>query len=79
MEKILKKMPGAEDMTPKASVVLEINLNHPIADKLISLYGSDAEGLKDYAKTLYYQACLTGGVSIDNPKEFNALITKLMI
>ena len=79
MEKILKKMPGAEGMAPKASVVLEINLNHPIADKLISVYGNDADTLKDYAKTLYYQACLIGGVSIDNPKEFSELISKLMI
>jgi len=79
MEKILKKMPGADSAAPKASIVLELNLNHPIAEKLISLYGNDTEAFKDYSKTLYYQACLSGGVSISNPKEFNALISKLMI
>ena len=78
MEKILSKMPGAEASAPKASVVLEINLNHPIADKLISLYETDKEKLQKYAKILYGEACLIGGIAIENPKEFGELITELM-
>jgi molecular chaperone HtpG len=31
MEKTLGKMPGADAMAPKASIVLEINAEHPIA------------------------------------------------
>ncbi len=78
MEKILNKMPGAEAGAPKANVVLEINLNHPIADKLISLYETDKEKLAKYAKILYGEACLIGGIAIENPKEFGELITELM-
>ncbi|MBQ8689905.1 MAG: molecular chaperone HtpG [Clostridia bacterium] len=79
MEKILKKMPGAEGAAPKASVVLEINLNHPIAAKLSELYESDKEKLSKYAKLLYAQACLISGVAIDDPKELTELMTELMI
>lgn len=78
MEKTLKKMPGAEG-APKASVVLEINSNHPIAETLKSLYDNDDEKLRKYARLLYGQACLIGGVAIDDPKEFTSLVTELMI
>ena len=78
MEKVLKKMPGAEDGAPSASVVLEINLNHPIANKLSTLYESDKEKLKKYARILYGEACLISGIAIDDPKEFGRLITELM-
>ena len=78
MEKILKRMPGAEADAPKASVVLEINLNHPIAEKLTALYESDKEKLSKYAKILYAEACLIGGVAIEDPKELTELITELM-
>jgi molecular chaperone HtpG len=79
MEKILKKMPGADAMAPKASVVLEINSKHAIADKLKELYENDKEKLAKYAKILYAEACLVSGVSIDNPKELTLLISELMI
>ena len=78
MEKVLKRMPGAEEGIPTASVVLEININHPIADKLSTLYESDNEKLGKYAKILYGEACLISGISIENPKEFGNLITELM-
>ena len=78
MEKILKRMPGAES-APTAKVVLEINYNHPIAEKLFNLFASDKDTLKKYAKILYSEACLIGGVSLDNPKEFVSLISELMI
>ena len=78
MEKVLKRMPGAEDGAPSASVVLEINLNHPIASKLSTLYESDKEKLKKYARILYGEACLISGIAIDDPKEFGRLITELM-
>lgn len=78
MEKILKKMPGGED-APRANVVLEINLSHPISAKLKGLYESDKEALRKYAKMLYSTACLIGGVGIENPGEFAELISDLMI
>ena len=79
MAKILKKMPGAEMGIPDASVVLEINMNHPIAEKLTSLYESDKEKLAKYAKLLYGEACLISGMVLDNPLEFTNLISELML
>ena len=79
MEKVLKKMPGAEDGAPKANVVLEINSAHPVSEKLKALYSEDKEKLKKYAKILYSEACLIGGVSIENPVELSELISELMV
>ncbi len=79
MEKTLNRMPGADGMAPKASIVLEINASHPIAAKLCKVYESDKEQLKKYAKLLYAQGCLIGGAPIDDPKEMTELITELMI
>ena len=79
MAKILKKMPGAEMGIPTASVVLEINMNHPIAEKLTALYESDKEKLAKYAKVLYGEACLISGAALDDPKEFTSLVSELMV
>ena len=79
MAKILKKMPGAEMGIPNASVVLEINMNHPIAEKLTALYESDKDKLTKYAKVLFGEACLIGGVALDDPKEFTTLVSELMV
>ncbi|MBE6645771.1 MAG: molecular chaperone HtpG [Ruminococcaceae bacterium] len=79
MEKVLKRMPGAEEGAPTATVVLEINSAHPIANKLKALYEEDKEKLAKYAKILYSEACLISGVGIDNPVELTELISELMI
>ena len=79
MAKILKKMPGAEMGVPNASVVLEINMNHPLAEKLTDLYESDKDRLSKYAKVLFGEACLIGGVALDDPKEFTSLVSELMV
>ena len=78
MEKILKRMPGAEG-APEAKIVLEINHSHAITEKLYKLYAEDTEMLKKYAKILYSEARLISGLSIDDPKEFSLLISELMI
>lgn len=57
MEKVLNSMPGAEQNKVKAQLVLEINANHPIAEKLKTLYTEDKETLGKYAKLLYGEAC----------------------
>ncbi len=77
MEKVLRKMPGTED-APKANLALEINLEHPIAQKLKALYESDKDMLKKYARALYSIASLIGGAGIENPGEFASIITELM-
>ena len=78
MERTLSKMPGAEN-APKASLIMEINMNHPIKDKLHSLYESDKEGLEKYAKLLFAESCLIAGVPVDDTAELCSLISELMI
>jgi len=79
MEKVLKKMPGVEDDTPRVSVVLEINSAHPVAAKLKALFDEDKERLTKYSKILYSEACLIGGVAIEDPVELTELISELMV
>ena len=78
MEQVLNRMPTGEEAV-KAQIVLEINASHAIADKLKSLYVYDRDKLASYAKILYAQARLIGGMSIDNPAELSALVCDLMI
>ena len=81
MEKVLNKMPSSSGMEEKAKaqIVLEINAEHPIAAKLKALYETDAAKVADYAKILYAQARLIGGMTIENPAELSSLICDLMI
>lgn len=76
MEKVLNSMPGNNGV--KAELALEINADHPIAEKLKKFYAEDQETLKKYAKLLYGQARLIGGMSVENPGEFSNLICELM-
>lgn len=76
MEKVLNSMPGNQGV--KAEYVLEINMSHPIADKIKTLFVEDKDKLADYSKLLYNQARLIGGLSIENPTEFSQLICSLM-
>ena len=76
MEKVLSEMPNAPGA--KATLALEINRNHPIADTLRKLYGTDDEKLKKYAKILYAQGCLISGKPLDNPAQLSELICELM-
>lgn len=78
MEQVLNRMPNGEEAV-KAQIVLEINASHAIADKLKSLYVHDRDKLANYAKILYAQARLIGGMSIDNPAELSSLVCDLMI
>ena len=64
---------------PKAETVLEINLNHPIAETVKKVYTEDKDKAAKYAKVLYGEACLIGGVALDDPKEFTALVSELMV
>ncbi len=79
MEKTLSKMPGSSKGAPKAELVLEINMNHPIAERLKNLYDTDKEKLGKYAKIIYSQARLISGLSIDNAVEISEMICDLML
>ena len=76
MEKAMNAMPFDNDV--KASKVLEINENHPIAKKLENLYNTDKEELKNMTKVLYAQARLIEGLSIENPTEISNLICEYL-
>ena len=77
MARVLSQMPGG-NQGMKAQLVLEINSEHKVAEKLFELFASDREMLKTYTKLLYNQARLVSGLTIDNPTEFADMITDLM-
>ena len=77
MEKVLSAMPGAKGGA-KATLILEISTEHPIAEKLVRLYAEDKEKTAKYAKILYAQSCLIAGRAVDNPAEFSEMICELM-
>lgn len=78
MAKALNAVPGAQGGV-KAQTVLEINSAHPIAGKLKALFADDRDKLGDYAKLLYAQARLIGGMGVDDPAEVSELICNLMV
>lgn len=78
MEKALNKS-GANENHMKAEIVLEINNNHPIKNKLNELFENDKDKLVNYSKILYSQARLISGLSVENPAEVSELIFKMMI
>lgn len=78
MEKTLNAMPGAGDNKIKATVVLDINIDHPVAAKLKKVYADSPDDLAKYAKLLYSEACLIAGRSIDDPVEHSKLVCDFM-
>jgi molecular chaperone HtpG len=72
MEKTLNQMQTGQGA--KAKIVLEINENHEIAKKIKSLYETDKEELKKYAKVLYAEARLIEGLQVENPTEISNII-----
>ncbi len=74
MEKVLNAMPGNEQKI-SAQKVLEINVNHPIFEKLKN---ADDETLKNYLDVLFSSALLIEGLSIEDPVEFSNKICNLI-
>ncbi len=77
MAKVLSTLPSSEGA--KAEIILEINKNHPISEKLISLATEDKEKLREYAKTLYARARLIEGLTVDDPTGFSNTIANLLV
>ena len=75
---MVKVMNSLNDDQIKPQMVLEINENNKIADKLKNLYNTDKEALKEYTKVLYAQARLIEGLTIDNPTEISNIICDIM-
>lgn len=76
MEKVLNAMPT--DNKVRAERVLEINVNHPIFDKLTEMLKTDKDKLKKYTQVLYDSALLIEGLSVDDPVEFSNHICDLI-
>ena len=77
MAKILSRMPGGNQGV-KAQLVLEINSNHQIAEKLFKLFAEDKDKLQKYTKILYNEARLVSGLDVENPTEFADMVSELL-
>ena len=77
MAKVLNRMPGSGDRA-KAQLVLEINMNHPVAEKLRTLYATDRDRTSVYARILYNQARLICGLPVQDPGALADLVVGLM-
>lgn len=77
MAKVLSKMPDG-NAGLSASLVLEINSDHPITSKIKGLYQIDKDTCAKYCKLLNAQARLLSGLEIENAEEFSELICGLM-
>ncbi len=75
MERVLNAQPG--DQKVSARRVLEINENHPIYQKLLSIKDNE-EQLKLYTSLLYGQALLIEGMSVEDPVAFSNDLCKLL-
>ncbi|MGM9881862.1 MAG: molecular chaperone HtpG [Bacilli bacterium] len=76
MEKVINAMPNDEKINAK--MVLEINVNHKISDKLKELYKNNKDEFKKYTKIIYLEARLIEGLPIDNPTEMSNLMCDIM-
>lgn len=78
MEKTFKAMKTASPMPLEAKKVLEINVNHPIAEKLKNMFETDKETLDKYVVVLYGEALMLAGFAIEDTAEFTATVNSLI-
>lgn len=77
MEKILKAMPGSQDIS--AEKILELNAHHEVFTALKNAFEKDKEKANLYTNVLYNQALLIEGLPIQDPVEFTNDICKIMV
>lgn len=78
MERVLSFNMG-EEQTPRAQRVLELNIDHPVFEKLAAAQkDGHTSTLELYAGLLYDQALLVAGVPVEDPVAFAQNICKLM-
>ncbi len=77
MEKILK---AAGQPTPENKRVLELNMAHPVMEKVHAMFESDKEDgrLKEYIHLLLDLAVIGEGGKVDDPSRFSRLVGNLM-
>lgn len=76
MQKVFDAMPN--QMGIKAELVLEINENHPIKDKLIDLYKNNKDVFNKYCKILYAEGRMIAGLPIDDPTDISNLVCEFI-
>ena len=77
MEKVLKNMPGSENV--KSNKVLEINASHDIYKTLKDAFSEgNNEKVAKYSLLLYNQALLIEGLPIEDPVEYAKAVCELM-
>lgn len=77
MEKLLK---ASGQKPPESKRVLELNMDHPVIEKIKALFESDREHpqLKDYSQILFDMAVVGEGGKLDNPGQFSKMVGDLM-
>ena len=79
MERLFKQANSAH--MPQQKRILEINPNHPVLEKMQTLYAQspNAPILVDYAQLLHGQALLSEGSSLPDPVAFSKAVADLMV
>jgi len=77
MEKILK---AAGQETPQNKRVLELNMTHPVMEKINDMLAADKDDprLDDYIRLLLDLAVVGEGGKVDDPSKFSRLVGNLM-
>ena len=77
MEKILK---ASGQKLPDTKRVLEINMNHPVIEKIKTLYEADQKNpeLENYSRLLYDMAVIGEGGKVDDPSRLSKTVGELM-
>ena len=77
MEKLLK---ASGQKPPESKRVLELNMDHPVIEKIKALFENDRENpqLKDYSQILFDMAVIGEGGKLDNPGQFSKMVGDLM-
>ncbi len=75
-----KIMQSAGKDLPPSKRVLELNVKHPVLEKIQKIYATDQQDdrLGDYSRLLYDLAVIGEGGKIENPSRFGKLIGDLM-
>ncbi len=77
MEKLMK---ASGQPTPEVKRVLELNMDHPVIDRIKNLFETDRESpaLKDYSLLLLDLAVISEGGKVDDPAQFSKILGELM-
>ena len=77
MEKLLK---ASGQQPPESKRVLELNMDHPVVDKIKHLFENDRDNpqLEAYSHLLLDMAVVSEGGKLDNPGRFSKMVGELM-